>query len=115
MVIGRASSTWRSSDGMVGMLRLGRWGRKQNAKGRGQVRHAPRSSTISGRYGSAAQSAGALLRCLPGAALLGGFLGATFLRGALLGPALPGHALLGRRTPSARLLGGGPGSALLRG
>src|SRR5215204_2402882 len=50
MVIGRASSSWRSSDGMVGMLRVGGGGRKQNAEGRGLVRHAPRSSTISGRW-----------------------------------------------------------------
>src|SRR4051812_18114020 len=45
MVIGRASSTWRSRDVMSGMLRDGDEGWKQNAEGRGLVRHAPRPGT----------------------------------------------------------------------
>src|SRR5687767_11693732 len=49
MVIGRASSTWRSRDVMGGMLRGGGEGRKQNAEGRGLVRHAPRSKTPTAR------------------------------------------------------------------
>src|SRR5215207_719161 len=113
MVIGRASSTWRSSDGMVGMLRVGVGGRKQNAEGRGLVRHAPRSSTFSGRCGST-PSACAFLRCLLRAALLGGrLLGPT-----LLGCAALGAALLGGRlscTAFGRTLGGTLARRLLRG
>src|SRR5215218_5498176 len=86
MVIGRASSTWRSSDVMVGMLRVGGGRRKQNAEGRGIV--SPRPSTLSRGCGSA-PSACALLR------------------------RLLGSALLCRRPPSTRLLGGGLGAALL--
>src|SRR5215213_140483 len=100
MVIGRASSTWRSSDVMVGMLRVGGGRRKQNAEGRGIV--SPRPSTLSGGCGSA-PSACALLRRLLGSALLGGRLGSTLL----------GRALRCRRPPSTRLLGGGLGAALL--
>src|SRR5215217_4326396 len=115
MVIGRASSTWRSSDVMVGMLRVGGGRRKQNAEGRGIV--SPRPSTLSGGCGSA-PSACALLRRLLGSALLGGRLGSTLLGGSLLcgalrGPTLLGRALRCRRPPSTRLLGGGLGAALL--
>src|SRR6187431_3305585 len=51
MVIGRASSTWRSSDVMGGMLRGGDEGRKQNAEGRGLIRRAPREKMPTARRG----------------------------------------------------------------
>src|SRR5829696_2456915 len=125
MVIGRASSTWRSSDGMVGMLRVGVGGRKQNAEGRGLVRHAPRSSTFSGRCGST-PSACAFLRCLLRAALLGGrllgptllgcaSLGAAFLGCAFPGATLPGRTLLRGRAAAAGLLRRALRAALLGG
>src|SRR5215213_10951681 len=107
MVIGRASSTWRSSDVMVGMLRVGGGRRKQNAEGRGIV--SPRPSTLSEGCGSA-PSACALLRRLLGSALLGGRLGSPLLGGPLRGPTLLGRALRCRRPPSTRLLGGGLGA-----
>src|SRR5512133_2309060 len=122
MVIGRASSTWRSSGGMAGILWAEHEGRKQTRRGVAWLA-TPRRARRSQRYLSAASPAtneplGGLLRAaLLGAGLLASrLLGWCLLGWCLLGRTLPRGALLRSARLRSALLGGAPlGRALLRG
>src|SRR5215213_7290571 len=76
MIVGRASSSWRSRDVMGGMLRGGGEGWKQNTEGRGLVRRAPREKMPTGRRGQ---------RRLP-ALFLVAFFAPPFLAAAFFAP-----------------------------
>src|SRR5215204_4430357 len=90
MVIGRASSTWRSRDVMGGMLRVDDEGRKQRRRARpGSPR--PSEEDADSETPSAPSTCALLDR---------------FLRTALLRRPLPGGPLLGRALLGAALLGG---------
>src|SRR5437879_3556115 len=107
MVIGRASSTWRSSGVMAGILWDGVRRRKQTRRGVAWFA-TPRRAAGRQRYVSAASTASGPLRGLLRAALLGSrLLRGRLLRGRLLRRRLLRHRPLACRLLRGRVLGGG--------